>query len=99
MTLDYGNYGIVLIMGNAGFMSSTVLQNITYHTSHSFGHFRELLHCETLNPRHLNPRPYLRGIAEVASFLLYPNSKRELDQQAFRLQCYILNAQRHTIDG
>ena len=24
MTLDYGNYGIFLIMGNAGFISSTV---------------------------------------------------------------------------
>ena len=57
MTLDDGNYGIVLIMGNAGFMSSTKLQKIIYHTSHSFGHFREFLHCETLNPRHLNPKP------------------------------------------
>ena len=25
MTLDYGNYGIFLIMGNAGFLSSTVV--------------------------------------------------------------------------
>ena len=25
MTLDYGNYGIFLIMGNAGFMSSAVV--------------------------------------------------------------------------
>ena len=24
MTLDYGNYGIILIMGNAGFISSIV---------------------------------------------------------------------------
>ena len=24
MTLDYGNYGIFLVMGNAGFASSTV---------------------------------------------------------------------------
>ena len=26
MTLDYENYGIFLIMGNAGFISSTVVQ-------------------------------------------------------------------------
>ena len=25
MTLDYGNYGIFIIMGNAGFISSTVV--------------------------------------------------------------------------
>ena len=25
MTVDYGNYGIFLIMGNAGFLSSTVV--------------------------------------------------------------------------
>ena len=28
MTLDYGNYGIFLIMGNAGFISSTVWVSI-----------------------------------------------------------------------
>ena len=28
MTLDYGNYGIVLIIGNAGFIPSTVVSNI-----------------------------------------------------------------------
>ena len=26
MTLDYGNYGVFLIIGNAGFISSTVCQ-------------------------------------------------------------------------
>ena len=27
MTLDYGNFGIFLVMGNAGFISSTIAQN------------------------------------------------------------------------
>ena len=26
MTLDYGNYGIFLVMGDAGYITSTVLQ-------------------------------------------------------------------------
>ena len=29
MTLDYGNYGISLIMGNAGFISSTEVQKLS----------------------------------------------------------------------
>ena len=31
MTLDYGNYGIFLIMGNAGFISSTVVEVVDPH--------------------------------------------------------------------
>ena len=31
MTLDYGNHGIFLIIGNAGFISSAVVHHLTIH--------------------------------------------------------------------
>ena len=31
-TLDYGNYGIFLIMGNAGFIPSTVARGLGFRT-------------------------------------------------------------------
>ena len=45
MTLDYGNYGILLIMSNAGFASSTALKGLQYDVNESmdFDMFRQVM--------------------------------------------------------
>ena len=47
-TLDYGNYGIFLIMGHAGFCPSTVGADET-------GNPKPYTQSQTWKPRHLGP--------------------------------------------
>ena len=54
-TLNHGNYGIFLIVGNAGFISSTVIMNLMLGSPKPI-QAREVR--EVLGGHPLNPKPY-----------------------------------------
>ena len=58
-TLCYGNYGIFLIMGDAGFISSTVRRLLGWRAKGYFFHSSLYAHTDLLLEAHLAARePY-----------------------------------------